>query len=251
MNQSKTKYYLLIILIFPLVIFLTLGYKNINSFTFSKTEEWDQNLIHSIQSNRMLINNTVSYINLGTPPKNSSKVTQDELAYLISLKKERTEEKVKEIKSEINIEYWIFDNKFFYEYLQDKQYSEFLLSELSTLYPITLYQKQIFDRARPYILDSNVDPILYPKHPAYPSGHATQAYFLAELFSLINPSKKEIYFANAKVIAHNREIAGVHYPSDSQAGKELAQQYLKFRLSDNSFITNLKKAKDSLSLEKN
>lgn len=63
----------------------------------------------------------------------------------------------------------------------------------------------------------------YPAHPSYPSGHATMAYAVAYLLSEIDPAKAGDFFDAAKSVAYNRELAGVHYPSDSEAGRILAR----------------------------
>ena len=79
-------------------------------------------------------------------------------------------------------------------------------------------------------------PIAVPGHAAYPSGHATQARLVAacaklalpdpnDVSGLPNPTTVALSAALdvlATRIARNREIAGLHYPSDSGAGAELA-----------------------------
>ena len=64
----------------------------------------------------------------------------------------------------------------------------------------------------------------HPAHPAYPSGHSTQAYAVAFFYARLFPQLTDELMAAAAEIAWNREIAGLHYPSDSMAGKLLASQ---------------------------
>jgi hypothetical protein len=68
--------------------------------------------------------------------------------------------------------------------------------------------------------------LYYPGHPAYPSGHSTQAHAVALLCAELAPAKKADLLAAADRVAQNREIAGLHYPSDSAAGASLAAQAL-------------------------
>lgn len=97
--------------------------------------------------------------------------------------------------------------------------------------------------ARPHQIDAQVVPaILTPGHASLPSGHATEAYAVANLLvSLIGPPKADDasfntdsggkllstaalerrLFALAARIADNREVAGLHYPIDTQAGRLL------------------------------
>lgn len=97
---------------------------------------------------------------------------------------------------------------------------------------IVMHFKDHFDRARPHhICPGLLPPIEVPGHASYPSGHATQAH----LFALCAkealadaPSDQSgpigvVLDALAARIARNREIAGVHYPSDSKVGKQLAE----------------------------
>ena len=91
-------------------------------------------------------------------------------------------------------------------------------------------------RPRPSQLDMDLEPaILVPAHHSYPSGHATQAYLTAEALKATMGANKvgapEQDGQQAKIRAHidhvaeeiadNREWAGVHYKSDTDAGKLL------------------------------
>jgi membrane-associated phospholipid phosphatase len=67
-----------------------------------------------------------------------------------------------------------------------------------------------------------------PPHASYPSNHSFQSYSVAFVFSRILPEHPGIteLFLSARRIAENREWAGVHYPSDSKAGHDLARMFL-------------------------
>ena len=85
-----------------------------------------------------------------------------------------------------------------------------------------------FDAPRPDVLSDQVQPMLpTPLHASYPSGHATQAFAVAMLLTLLTRPAKgkpaEVdpdsqLFRMATRIAVNRTVAGVHFPSDSAAG---------------------------------
>jgi hypothetical protein len=93
--------------------------------------------------------------------------------------------------------------------------------------------KQLNDRPRPsYVCPALKPPIEVPGHGAYPSGHATQANLVAlclqEAFAgTPQAAAVPAVRALARRIARNREIAGVHYRSDSEAGRELAHEVLR------------------------
>lgn len=84
-------------------------------------------------------------------------------------------------------------------------------------------------------------PIDVPQHASYPSAHATEAWLVALCLDevMVDDSGNKIMKTDhtgpppitrnplhdmAKRIARNREVLGVHYPSDSKAGEELAIQ---------------------------
>ena len=78
-------------------------------------------------------------------------------------------------------------------------------------------------------------PIDVPGHASYPSGHATESYLLAEMLKEVMPvaASKENDTGKpdstplrrlAERVARNREVLGLHYPSDSAAGKYLGDQ---------------------------
>jgi acid phosphatase (class A) len=55
-------------------------------------------------------------------------------------------------------------------------------------------------------------------HFSYPSGHAAFAACTAILLSEMVPEKRGELFARSAIFAESRIIAGVHYPSDVEAG---------------------------------
>jgi membrane-associated phospholipid phosphatase len=90
-----------------------------------------------------------------------------------------------------------------------------------------MHFKNRFNRPRPCQLHDEVRPMFCPGHAAYPSGHASEAYAVA--FSLIAatpryPGLHKAFLDSARKIAWNREVAGVHYRSDTEAGILLASQ---------------------------
>jgi len=92
---------------------------------------------------------------------------------------------------------------------------------------IVMNWKRYYWRARPSQINRHIDPaILVPAHFSFPSGHSTEVHLIAEaLKHVLEGSNLD---ANARIdheateIAENREWAGVHYASDTQAGKILA-----------------------------
>lgn len=84
---------------------------------------------------------------------------------------------------------------------------------------------------RPSEYSARIQPMIaVPGHFAWPSGHATQAFMIAELLSLLilDPTSNTLKFQwpevrlqllrQAERIATNRVVAGLHFPVDSTAG---------------------------------
>jgi acid phosphatase (class A) len=59
---------------------------------------------------------------------------------------------------------------------------------------------------------------LTQSHGSYPSGHAAFAACVAILLGEMVPEKRRPIFARASIFAESRIVAGVHYPTDVEAG---------------------------------
>lgn len=209
------------------------------SLRFSTTQTWKPELRALVDTQSWATDFTPT---LPPPPANDSEETKSELLYLHALIHDRTPEKVTEIETEINLQTGWLDTVLYPTSLFP--YTRFLFSEIhETLGPIVMREKHRFDRVRPSYLDPTLSTaITVPEHPSYPSGHATQAHLYAHILSTLDPENSAEYFERAASIAKNREYAGVHYPSDSEAGKLLAAQLYDYLLADEYFQTLLRNA---------
>jgi PAP2 superfamily len=98
----------------------------------------------------------------------------------------------------------------------------------------TFVFKRLFLRARPVRMCKKLRPMFsrehryHPGHPAYPSGHSTTvyawAYLLGSKLAFPHRALAGKLLAAAKAVAVNREWAGVHYASDTEAGRLLGKQ---------------------------
>jgi hypothetical protein len=102
-----------------------------------------------------------------------------------------------------------------------------------------MHYKWEFRRARPsQLCPALLPPISIPGHASYPSGHATGAYLIAHCLKEVMPDAANDQadpndpdstplLRLAQRIARNREVLGLHYRSDSKAGKQLAKESFK------------------------
>jgi acid phosphatase (class A) len=80
--------------------------------------------------------------------------------------------------------------------------------------------KDYFNRPRPFMVDSNLAPMVYPrKSPSYPSGHTAYAYVMAIILANMVPEKATAIFNRAAEYGYNRVVAGAHFPTDIEAGR--------------------------------
>jgi acid phosphatase (class A) len=89
--------------------------------------------------------------------------------------------------------------------------------------------KDTFGRPRPFRTEGRLSPVVgRPDSASYPSGHTTFAIASAIVLADMLPERRAQIFGRADEYGHNREVAGVHYPSDVAAGHlagtALAQQ---------------------------
>tara|TARA_B100000073_G_scaffold329624_1_gene317379 strand:+ start:1486 stop:2148 length:663 start_codon:yes stop_codon:yes gene_type:complete len=100
--------------------------------------------------------------------------------------------------------------------------------------PIIRHFKNHFNRPRPYQVAALYGKELNrfktgtAKTPAYPSGHAVQPLVVALHYSKKYPEHKDALIKGAKICGYGRVIAGLHYPSDYDAGVELANKLMEF-----------------------
>jgi acid phosphatase (class A) len=80
--------------------------------------------------------------------------------------------------------------------------------------------KRDFARPRPSAVEPRLAPIIaLPMSESYPSGHSLWAYTTALVLADMLPERRAQLLARADQYARNRTVAGVHYPSDVEAGK--------------------------------
>jgi membrane-associated phospholipid phosphatase len=101
---------------------------------------------------------------------------------------------------------------------------------------VAMHHKAKFKRPRPSALAPGlVPPFGPPSHPAFPSGHSTQAHLLMHLLLAIpgieQRFRKPLEWLATRV-AENREFMGLHFPSDTAFGKTLAQRTSELLIAD-------------------
>lgn len=89
--------------------------------------------------------------------------------------------------------------------------------------------KYSINRRRPWQEDKEIKPINIEtaQTPAYPAGHAYQAYYMCKILSKRYPDKKQELNKMAMRCDKCRIQAGLHYPSDGEFSKKLVNFFNK------------------------
>ena len=89
----------------------------------------------------------------------------------------------------------------------------------------TAMVKKHWQRVRPYDAHADLNPCIgKEKSFSYPSGHTTIGRLYYHVLSEIFPKRTKKFLARSDQIALDRNIAGVHYPSDTRDGKVLGDK---------------------------
>ena len=235
-QQDKNLWFGMLAVLFA-VVFLFSGFSNLRAedeaavaveneidairFSFSS---WSPKLLRAIDAGPSILSRDEVF-DVDIPFKNSSEETKNELVFLQELvKTSRDDETLARIMYENSgaSAATIFKNE---KLIDKKNYDTIVLLTMidADHFYFILERKRHFERPRPSQLDESLDLVIFnPAHAAYPSGHASQTYMVALVLSDFDPENAEVYKQFAIDVAHRREIAGVHYPSDSVAGRKLA-----------------------------
>src|SRR5215204_4209253 len=196
-------------------------------------------------------------------PVNSSRQTRAELDYLLQLQQQRSEEDVRASMFYAGVYYRTSVQPGDNDYKKFQRNLFHIGRSIGTWFnadslPLTAAlaanvwkdaeyliwkYKNYFIRIRPYKLEPALQNLEETNWAAYPSGHATNSYVNAYLYSELLPEFSPFFIKDAYDMAHSREIIGVHYPSDSESGRVLAWQLVKRLLSNEEFKKNFEAAK--------
>ena len=176
------------------------------------------------------------------PPKNSSETTKKEIQYLISLSS-----KIDTWEDEIVMH----DTKVLkaFKNYADEYGLEIDFERIKDLKnqtePIILALKRHYNRPRPKAvakelgLPMDTFPLKTNKTPSYPSGHATQGKLVSLLVADEAPLEhRRNILKIGERIGEGRQIAGTHYPTDTEFGFKLGEHL--YNLTQKSMEPDLK-----------
>jgi acid phosphatase (class A) len=190
---------------------------------------------------------SVADFKIPDPPANSSLQTRGELDYLLSLQKNRTPEDVRsslymssvfQTSSDIGrlIGYWTEPEKL---PLTDSLFSNIAQDANYFLWSL----KFKYERVRPFMLEPKIHDLEESFAASYPGGHVTYAYIYAYIYQELAPEFSDFFITNAYAMAHAREMIGVHYPSDNEAARIFARQFVNMLFRNEKFREDFQQVK--------
>jgi len=107
--------------------------------------------------------------------------------------------------------------------------------------------KRRWNRVRPYVYSSEIHPIVgRPGNTSYPSGHSAAAALWGTILSAAFPEKATEFNHQIHEVMWCRVIGGVHYPSDTAAGKMLGEAIAKKMLESPAMQDALRTIRDEV-----
>jgi acid phosphatase (class A) len=198
-------------------------------------------------------------------PANSSNQTREELNYLIDLQSKRTPKQIQRVEYLANIGYWpsanlISSHNSYQQNLKDlffmgreilgESVSAKTSPKISRLLQGVMQDMRLMEftikyhhlRPRPYHLEPQVHSLARINSPAFVNGHTLWAFLQAFTWSEIVPEKQSEFVALAEEIRRSREIMGIHYPSDNEGARQVADRMLRYYFKNNMFLRDFKEA---------
>jgi len=176
------------------------------------------------------------------PPKNSSETTKKEIQYLISLSPmtDVWEDEIVMHDTKVMKAFRNYADEYGLEIDFERIKNIKLQSE-----PIILALKRHYNRPRPKAvakelgLPMDTFPLKTNKTPSYPSGHATQGKLVSLLVADEAPLEhRRNILKIGERIGQGRQIAGTHYPTDTEFGFKLGEHL--YNLTQKSMEPDLK-----------
>ncbi len=183
---------------------------------------------------------------LPEPPAVGSPEAKKEIDLILKKQESRTEEDKKRIKLAEHPSLDLFQQTLgsWFDLKKLPATATLFKNEDATAHAVVDAAKDHWKRPRPPLQDSRVHPSIdLPKVASYPSGHASFGMLNALILSELVPDLKDQLMARGTQIGDDRVLAGVHFPSDVEAGRILGKALFDRFMSSPAFQADLAKAK--------
>lgn len=96
------------------------------------------------------------------------------------------------------------------------------------LHPVIQALKNRFGRPRPGAAYPGLKPVELAEGASYPSCTAALSHVEAHILHQFQPGNRDAIHETARVLGHNRVMAGTSFPSDVEAGERLGHAFATF-----------------------
>jgi acid phosphatase (class A) len=179
------------------------------------------------------------------PPPGSDGAKADQ-AILVWMQRTRTPGQVRRANSEVRLHLGIFSEVTG----KDLESSEFPLTQAlgedlqKALFKVISALKTQFGRPRPYDFLPGLKPAVQREPSlAYPSGHSAWGMAQATLLAELQPERRDAILDRGRQVGYDRVLAGVHYPSDVDAGQKLGPVFAQAWLSEPAHLRRVEAAR--------
>jgi acid phosphatase (class A) len=184
---------------------------------------------------------------LSGPPAPGSDTEKAEIATLLQWQNKRTASDIDRCKAEEKANPFIFSDvlgdKFAEKNLPE---TDALLKQVqSDIKNFTDLAKAKWERKRPPYVDDRIHPcVKIEENGSYPSAHAVRGVVWSRILAEMFPGKKDALLKRGLLMGEDRVIAGIHFPSDVEAGQKLGNAIADKLLADPKFKPSLGVAKN-------
>ncbi len=193
------------------------------------------------------------------PPALDSAAEKSDEQAILNAQGHRTKSEIARALSEGNVSVFNFVDVLGPDFTKDKspKLAAFFAHVRKSAGASVTAAKYFWHRPRPFEINARIHPLPALKadllnddghtyNPAYPGGHATFGATCAILLAQMVPEKRPLLFARGWQIGDDRIIGGVHYPSDSEAGRIAAGVLVNAMMQNPQFQKDFAEAKAEL-----
>lgn len=182
---------------------------------------------------------------LAPPPAPKSKAEQADLKAVLDAQKKRSKSEAEASRADAQISAFRIGDMLGPQFTPETLpfTAQFLRRATADMGDSIAAAKSHFNRPRPYLVSEAVKPTIdRPGGGSYPSGHASFAYLSGILLAAMVPERAPEIFERANRYAYNRVVAGVHFPTDVEAGRVSASVIANAMLQEPQFKADLQRA---------
>ena len=209
------------------------------AFTFQPVfahESWEKDPVY-LEKTALPIKTAIA-----PPPKAASAEDQKDMQALVAAQAHRSEQDCKRAESEVNVTLESFFGPPWGPLTTNEaqKWSPFFEKIRTDAEYFAREVKSQWSRPRPFVENLKLNPcVRREKSNSYPSGHATISRVFSRVLSMMDPKRKGLFEKRANQIGEDRVLAGVHHPSDIEAGTKLGDQVFLALMKNSAFTKEL------------